>query len=88
MTGGAQNGRPPSRRRRPHRARLDPIALLDPGSFTEIGTFIRAARVEDRPATPGDSMIGGHGRLDGRPRSPVTRERHHRERRGGLAAEA
>jgi acetyl-CoA carboxylase carboxyltransferase component len=49
-------------------------ALLDPQSFTEIGTFVRAARKEDRPVTPGDSLIGGHGLVDGRPVSVIAND--------------
>ncbi|MBV9995359.1 MAG: hypothetical protein JO127_09105 [Caulobacteraceae bacterium] len=41
--------------------------LLDPGTFTEIGTFVRSDRIEERPSTPGDSEIGGHGFIAGRP---------------------
>ena len=46
------------------RERLD--RLFDPGSFTELGTFARSARPEDRAETPGDGKIGGMGRIDGR----------------------
>lgn len=42
-------------------------ALCDPLSFTEIGTFARSERKEDRDSTPGDGKIGGHGRIAGRP---------------------
>src|SRR3954454_8574300 len=41
--------------------------LLDAGSFSEIGTFSRSLRPEDRDRTPGDGKIGGHGTVDGRP---------------------
>ena len=41
--------------------------LLDSGSFTEIGTFARSMREDDRATTPGDGKIGGHGTVDGRP---------------------
>src|SRR3954449_3989535 len=41
--------------------------LLDAGSFSEIGTFSRSLRPEDRDRTPGDGKIGGHGAVDGRP---------------------
>ena len=41
--------------------------LLDPGTFSEIGTFARSERDEDRASTPGDGKIGGLGRIDGRP---------------------
>jgi len=41
--------------------------LVDPGSFTELGTFSRSLRHEDRDSTPGDGKIGGHGTIDGRP---------------------
>jgi acetyl-CoA carboxylase carboxyltransferase component len=47
------------------RDRID--ALLDPGTFVELGTFSHSNRVPDRPATPGDGKIGGHGLLGGRP---------------------
>lgn len=47
------------------RDRLD--ALYDPDSFTEIGTFARSSRPEDRDDTPGDGKIGGIGTVDGRP---------------------
>ena len=40
--------------------------LLDPGTFSEIGTFARSARPEDRDSTPGDGKIGGIGRVGGR----------------------
>jgi acetyl-CoA carboxylase carboxyltransferase component len=42
-------------------------SLLDHGSFTEVGTFVRSENVEERPTTPGDSQIGGHGLVAGRP---------------------
>lgn len=41
--------------------------VLDAGSFSEIGTFSRSLRVEDRDRTPGDGKVGGHGMIDGRP---------------------
>jgi acetyl-CoA carboxylase carboxyltransferase component len=41
--------------------------LLDPDSFIEIGAFVRAERPDERPTTPGDGLIGGHGLVDGRP---------------------
>jgi acetyl-CoA carboxylase carboxyltransferase component len=41
--------------------------LLDPGSFEEVGTFVRSARVEDHDTTPGDGKIGGHGTVNERP---------------------
>ena len=41
--------------------------LFDPNTFTEIGTFARSSRVEDKDDTPGDGKIGGIGRVEGRP---------------------
>ena len=41
--------------------------VLDPHSFSEIGTFSRSLRAEDRERTPGDGKVGGHGTIDGRP---------------------
>ncbi|MGK0168716.1 MAG: acetyl-CoA carboxylase carboxyltransferase component [Gammaproteobacteria bacterium] len=40
--------------------------LFDADSFTEIGTFARSVRPQDRESTPGDGKIGGAGRIDGR----------------------
>ena len=48
--------------------------LLDPQSFTEIGTFVRSERPEERPSTPGDSQIGGHGLVAGRPVSVMAND--------------
>jgi methylmalonyl-CoA decarboxylase subunit alpha len=42
-------------------------ALVDPGSFFEEGTFVRSAQPADRERTPGDGIIGGLARIDGRP---------------------
>ena len=42
-------------------------ALLDANTFTEIGTFTRSLRTEDRDSTPGDGKIGGEGKIQGRP---------------------
>lgn len=42
-------------------------ALVDPGSFFEEGTFVRSARPVDRDRTPGDAVIGGLAKIDGRP---------------------
>ena len=47
------------------RDRID--TLFDPDSFTEIGTFARSSRPEDKDDTPGDGKIGGIGHVDGRP---------------------
>ena len=41
--------------------------VLDSHSFSEIGTFSRSMRAEDRERTPGDGKVGGHGTIDGRP---------------------
>jgi acetyl-CoA carboxylase carboxyltransferase component len=38
--------------------------LLDQGSFSEIGTFARSMRPEDRDHTPGDGKIGGIGTIN------------------------
>ena len=46
------------------RERID--RLLDAGSFLEIGTFARSARLEDKDSTPGDGKVGGLGKIDGR----------------------
>ena len=47
------------------RERLD--RLLDEGSFAEVGLLAVSARAEDRERTPGDGVVDGYGRLDGRP---------------------
>jgi methylmalonyl-CoA decarboxylase subunit alpha len=52
-----------SRGRRTVRERID--ALVDPDSFVELGTFVRAQRLADRAATPGDGKIGGHATIAG-----------------------
>jgi len=42
-------------------------SVLDENTFTEIGTFSRSLREEERDSTPGDGKIGGEGKIDGRP---------------------
>jgi acetyl-CoA carboxylase carboxyltransferase component len=41
--------------------------LVDEGSFFEQGTFVRSAQAADRDRTPGDGIVGGLARVDGRP---------------------
>lgn len=58
-----------ARRERQHgRGRLDArerlAALFDPGTFVEIGTLV--GTTED-PPVPGDALVCGSGRVDGRP---------------------
>jgi len=58
-----------ARRRRQHdRGRLDArerlAALFDPGTFVEIGILV--GTTED-PPLPGDALVCGSGRIDGRP---------------------
>ncbi|MGF1598806.1 MAG: acyl-CoA carboxylase subunit beta [Acidimicrobiales bacterium] len=51
-----------------HRTVRDHLEVFcDPGTFTELGTFSRSMRLDDRATTPGDGKIGGHGMADGRP---------------------
>lgn len=47
------------------RERID--RLLDPGSFVEWGQLAVSEREEDRHRTPGDGVIDGYGKIDGRP---------------------
>jgi acetyl-CoA carboxylase carboxyltransferase component len=47
------------------RQRLD--LLLDDGSFAEVGLLAVSDRPEDRARTPGDGVVDGYGRIDGRP---------------------
>lgn len=49
------------------RERLD--LLLDPGSFEEVDMLVRARKPEsgfDQPDIPGDGVVTGYGRIDGR----------------------
>lgn len=41
--------------------------LADAGSFLEEGTFVRSMQLTDREHTPGDGIVGGLARIDGRP---------------------
>lgn len=41
--------------------------LLDEGSFAEWGQLAVSEREEDRHRTPGDGVVDGYGRIDGRP---------------------
>lgn len=49
------------------RERID--ALLDPGTFVELGTFVKhrchVLGMENKE-TPGEGVVAGHGRIDGR----------------------
>ncbi len=47
------------------RQRID--YLLDDASFREVGAFATSERPEDRDRTPGDGVVAGYGRIDGRP---------------------
>jgi methylmalonyl-CoA decarboxylase subunit alpha len=47
------------------RQRID--TLLDRGSFQEVGAFAVSERAEDRERSPGDGVVAGYGRIDGRP---------------------
>lgn len=47
------------------RQRID--RLLDAGSFVEWGLHAVSERPEDRDRTPGDGVVDGAGRIDGRP---------------------
>ena len=47
------------------RQRID--HLLDPGSFREVGAFTVSERAEDRDRSACDGLVGGYGRIDGRP---------------------
>ena len=63
----AMGGRP--RLTRQHeRGRLDArerlATLFDPGTFTEIGTLVGTT---ESPPVPGDALVCGSGRIDGRP---------------------
>jgi acetyl-CoA carboxylase carboxyltransferase component len=40
--------------------------LLDEGSFQEVGLFAVSERPEDRDRSPGDGVVTGYGRIDGR----------------------
>ena len=65
MGGPSRIGEQHARGRLTVRERID--RLCDDGTFSEIGTFVRAQRVEHREMSPGDGKIGGHALVDGRP---------------------
>ena len=45
-------------------ARERVTGLFDPGSFFEIGQLVRTT---DEPPVPGDALVAGSGRINGRP---------------------
>jgi acetyl-CoA carboxylase carboxyltransferase component len=47
-------------------ARQRIAALLDEGSFQEVGLFAVSERPEDTHRSPGDGVVTGYGRVDGR----------------------
>ena len=62
MGGEARLTRQHERGRLDARERLS--ALFDPGTFTEIGTLVGTT---ETPPVPGDALVCGSGRIDGRP---------------------
>ncbi len=62
MGGEARLARQKERGRLNARERI--LALFDPGSFSEIGQLV--GTTED-PPVPGDALVAGSGRIDGRP---------------------
>jgi acetyl-CoA carboxylase carboxyltransferase component len=62
MGGDARRTRQHARGRLDARERL--VALFDPGTLVEIGTLV--GTTED-PPVPGDALVAGSGRIDGRP---------------------
>lgn len=62
MGGEARRTRQHDRGRLDARERLE--ALFDPGTFVEIGLLVGAI---DDPPVPGDGLVTGSGRIDGRP---------------------
>lgn len=41
--------------------------LLDPDSFTEMGAFVGGISRDGQPAVPADALVGGIGKINGRP---------------------
>ena len=62
MGGEARRVRQHQRGRLDARERL--AALFDPGTFHELGTLVGST---DDPPVPGDALVAGSGRVDGRP---------------------
>jgi acetyl-CoA carboxylase carboxyltransferase component len=62
MGGTARRARQHGRSRLDARERL--LALFDPDTFVEIGTLVGTT---ENPPVPGDALVAGSGRIDGRP---------------------
>ena len=65
MGGPEKVARQHARGRLDARQRVD--RLFDPGSFGELGALVGGVRDPREPETPGDALVAGLGRIEGRP---------------------